>query len=151
MIYFIQILSAFLGSLGFSVLFNIRRTKLLIAAFGGMLSWALYLALGAFFSGDAIRYFFATICLTIYAEVFARVKKTPTTTFLVSGVIPLIPGGALYNTMKFALNNAWPDFGDAAIYTVQLALAIAAGIMVVSSVMRMVIAIIERLKKYLVR
>ena len=30
-----QILTAFLGSLGFSVLFNLRRTKLLIAALGG--------------------------------------------------------------------------------------------------------------------
>lgn len=43
--YALQIITAFLGSLGFSVLFNIRRTKLLIAGLGGMLSWSVYLLL----------------------------------------------------------------------------------------------------------
>ena len=33
----IQILMAYLGSLGFNLLFNIRGRKLLIASFGGML------------------------------------------------------------------------------------------------------------------
>ena len=59
--YALQIITAFLGSLGFSVLFNIRRTKLLIAGLGGMLSWSVYLLLGLYFDSDPIRYFFAAI------------------------------------------------------------------------------------------
>lgn len=136
--YALQIITAFLGSLGFSVLFNIRRTKLLIAGLGGMLSWSVYLLLGLYFDSDPIRYFFAAIFVTVYAEIFARIKKTPTTSYLVPAFIPLIPGGALYNTMKFALHNDWQSFGDTAVYTIQLALALSAGIIVVASVMRMV-------------
>ncbi len=143
----IQIVTAFLGSLGFSVLFNLRRTKLLIAALGGMLSWSLFLLLGLWFSGEPIRYFFASAFVTIYAEIFARIKKTPTTSYLVPGFIPMIPGGALYSTMKYALNADWPLFGKAAAYTVQLALGIAAGIIVVSSGMRMVVAAYRYLRK----
>lgn len=139
--YALQIITAFLGSLGFSVLFNIRRTKLLIAGLGGMLSWSVYLLLGIYFNSDPIRYFFAAIFVTVYAEIFARIKKTPTTSYLVPAFIPLIPGGALYNTMKFALHNDWQSFGDTAVYTIQLALALSAGIIVVSSVMRMVHAL----------
>ena len=139
--YALQIITAFLGSLGFSVLFNIRRTKLLIAGLGGMLSWSVYLLLGLYFDSDPIRYFFAAIFVTVYAEIFARIKKTPTTSYLVPAFIPLIPGGALYNTMKFALHNDWQSFGDTAVYTIQLALALSAGIIVVSSVMRMVHAL----------
>lgn len=135
--YALQIITAFLGSLGFSVLFNIRRTKLLIAGLGGMLSWSVYLLLGLAFDSDPIRYFFAAIFVTVYAEIFARIKKTPTTSYLVPAFIPLIPGGALYNTMKFALHNDWQSFGDTAVYTIQLALALSAGIIVVASVMRM--------------
>ena len=135
--YALQIITAFLGSLGFSVLFNIRRTKLLIAGLGGMLSWSVYLLLGFYFDSDPIRYFFAAIFVTVYAEIFARIKKTPTTSYLVPAFIPLIPGGALYNTMKFALHNDWQSFGDTAVYTIQLALALSAGIIVVASVMRM--------------
>lgn len=137
MTYALQIITAFLGSLGFSVLFNIRRTKLLIAGLGGMLSWSVYLLLGLAFDSDPIRYFFAAIFVTVYAEIFARIKKTPTTSYLVPAFIPLIPGGALYNTMKFALHNDWQSFGDTAVYTIQLALALSAGIIVVASVMRM--------------
>lgn len=137
MTYALQIITAFLGSLGFSVLFNLRRTKLLIAGLGGMLSWSVYLLLGLAFDSDPIRYFFAAIFVTVYAEIFARIKKTPTTSYLVPAFIPLIPGGALYNTMKFALHNDWQSFGDTAVYTIQLALALSAGIIVVASVMRM--------------
>ena len=133
--YALQIITAFLGSLGFSVLFNIRRTKLLIAGLGGMLSWSVYLLLGLYFDSDPIRF------VTVYAEIFARIKKTPTTSYLVPAFIPLIPGGALYNTMKFALHNDWQSFGDTAVYTIQLALALSAGIIVVASVMRMVHAL----------
>ncbi|HWQ88452.1 MAG TPA: threonine/serine exporter family protein, partial [Desulfitobacteriaceae bacterium] len=43
MIYAQQIITAFLGSLGFSMLFNIRGRKIWYAATGGMLSWATYL------------------------------------------------------------------------------------------------------------
>lgn len=139
--YALQIITAFLGSLGFSVLFNIRRTKLLIAGLGGMLSWSVYLLLGLYFDSDPIRYFFAAIFVTVYAEIFARIKKTPTTSYLVPAFIPLIPGGALYNTMKIALHNDWQSFGDTAVYTIQLALALSAGIIVVASVMRMVHAL----------
>ena len=86
--YALQIITAFLGSLGFSVLFNIRRTKLLIAGLGGMLSWSVYLLLGLYFDSDPIRYFFAAIFVTVYAEIFARIKKTPTTPLFVSAVYP---------------------------------------------------------------
>lgn len=133
-----QIITAFLGSLGFSVLFNLRRTKLLIAALGGMLSWGLFLLLGFWLSSEFARYFFAAAFVTVYAEVFARIKKTPTTSYLVPGFIPMIPGGALYNTMKYALNTDWKLFGSAAAYTLQIALCITAGIIVVSSGMRMI-------------
>lgn len=135
-----QIVTAFLGSLGFSVLFNLRRTKLLIAALGGMLSWGLFLLLGIWVTSEPIRYFFAAAFVTVYAEIFARIKKTPTTSYLVPGFIPMIPGGALYSTMKFALNTDWQLFGKAAAYTLQIALCITAGIVVVSSGMRMIVA-----------
>lgn len=145
--YFIQILTGFLGSLGFSVLFNIRGTKLIIAAFGGFISWGLFLLLGTFFESEPLRYFFSAVAVTVYAEIFARIKKTPTTTFLVASIIPLIPGGVLYHTMNYALKNDWANFSESAFYTIKLSLSLAVGIIVVSSVLRMVIAVINYVKK----
>ena len=34
-----QLVTAFLGSLGFALLFHVRREKLLLASLGGLLSW----------------------------------------------------------------------------------------------------------------
>lgn len=106
----IQIFTGFLGSFGFSVLFNIRGRKLWVASLGGLISWTIFLLLEPVFQGEASRYFFAAAAVTVYSEFFARVLKTPTTTFLVSSIVPLIPGGSLYYTMNYALNEQWNLF-----------------------------------------
>ena len=41
----LQILTGFLGSVGFAVLFNIRGKRLVAASIGGGLSWLFYLLL----------------------------------------------------------------------------------------------------------
>ena len=41
--YFVQTLMGCIGSVGFAVLFNIRGRKLLLAAGGAALAWAVYL------------------------------------------------------------------------------------------------------------
>ena len=44
---FVQLLTAFLGALGFAVLFGVLRRCLWVAAVGGMLTWGVYLAVDA--------------------------------------------------------------------------------------------------------
>ena len=142
----IQIFTGFLGSLGFSVLFNIRGRKLWVASLGGLISWTIFLLLEPVFQGDASRYFFAAAAVTVYSEFFARVLKTPTTTFLVSSIVPLIPGGSLYYTMNYALNEQWDLFVQKAFSTLELALALAVGIIAITTLTRMQTALRRRLK-----
>ena len=137
----IQICMGYLGSLGFGVLFHLRGKKLIIASLGGFLSWSVFLALAGLIPSEAIRYFLASATVTVYAEVFARVLKTPTTTFLVVSLIPLIPGGALYYTMNYALNEQWSSFINQAFYTLELAFCLAVGIIAVTTLTRMVMAL----------
>lgn len=138
-----QIIMGTLGSLGFSVLYNVQGKKLLLAALGGGLSWALYLLLEGVFPGEFIRYFFCSFFVAIYAEVFARILKTPATTFLVPSIIPHVPGGALYHTMRYALQKQWSACFSQAFYTVKLALGLAIGIVAVLSVLSVVDVIIR--------
>ena len=142
----IQIFTGFLGSLGFSVLFNIRGRKLWVASLGGLISWTIFLLLEPIFQGEASRYFFAAAAVTVYSEFFARVLKTPTTTFLVSSIVPLIPGGSLYYTMNYALNEQWNLFVQKAFSTLELALALAVGIIAVTTLTRMQAALRRKLK-----
>ena len=61
-------------------------------------------------------------------------------------VIPLIPGGSLYYTMNYALNEQWQLFTDKALYTLQLALALAVGIIAVTTLVRLTTALLTKLK-----
>ena len=97
---FIQLMAALLGSLGFAALFNIRGKKLIFATIGGFLSWATYLAAACINANPYFCGFISTVLTTLYAEVMARMVKTPVTVFLVSATIPLIPGAALYRAMN---------------------------------------------------
>lgn len=133
----IQLLTGTLGSFGFSILYNLRGRKLLIASLGGLIAWSVYLLFGSLIPDEPIRYLIASATITIYAEIFARILKTPTTTFLVPSVIPLVPGSSLYYTMNYALNTQWDLFTQRAFYTLQLALCIAVGIIAVTTLVRM--------------
>ena len=143
----IQLITGTLGSLGFSLLYNLRGRKLMIASFGGLVAWSIYLIFRTFVPDDSIRYLIASAVITVYAEVFARVLKTPTTTFLVPSVIPLVPGSSLYYTMNHALNTQWQPFISRAFYTLQLALCIAVGIIAFTTLTRITVLITRKVRK----
>ena len=137
MIYIMQLVTAFVGSWGFAMLFHVRRERLLPASLGGLLAWGVYLLMGFVSGQDVVRYFFASVALTVYAEVMARVVKCPATLFLVTASIPLVPGGSLYRTMQFFMQNDLDALSRQALTTVLLAVAIAVGMLVPTSVFQL--------------
>ncbi|MBQ8475311.1 MAG: threonine/serine exporter family protein [Clostridia bacterium] len=137
----VQIITGCMGSFGFSILYNIRGRKLVLAGLGGAFSWTLCILLQFVFPSEALRYFFSAAFVAVYAEILARKLKTPTTTFLVPAIIPHVPGRSLYYTMKYALNEEWNMFFSQAFATVQLALALAMGIIAVSSLVKVIFSI----------
>ena len=136
---FVQIITGFLGSLGFAILYNIRGKKLVAAALGGFMSWSLFLLLGLFMNSEPIRYLIVSMSISIYAEFLARVLKTPTTTFIITALIPLIPGASLYYTMSSAFGGNFEVFLGNAVSTLSLALALAVGVAIIAAGARLVI------------
>ena len=136
--YAMELATAFLGSLGFAMLFHVRREKLLLASLGGLLAWGVYLLAGIWWTEDVVRYFASAVTLTIYGETLARVVKCPATLFIITASIPLIPGGSLYHTMKFFMEGKFDAFSQQGLHTVLLAVAIAVGILIPTSVFRLV-------------
>ena len=137
MVYIMQLITAFIGSWGFAMLFHVRREKLLLASLGGLLAWGAYLLMGFVSDQDVVRYFFASVALTVYAETMARVVKCPATLFLITDAIPLVPGGSLYRTMQFFMQNDLDAFSRQALTTVLLAVAIAVGMLFPTSVFQL--------------
>ena len=134
---FIQIITGTIGSLGFGILFNIRQERLAAATAGGFLSWSIYLLAMHVIPNEALCYFIASLLTALYSEAMARLLKSPTTTFITTALVPLIPGGSLYYTMAYAFESDITKFFSRAVYTLQLASALALGIIVASTVTKL--------------
>lgn len=138
----IQVLAGFIGSIGFANLFNIRGKRLIAAGLGGGLSWLLFLVLSTYIANEVICYFVVSFLISIYAEIMARLLKTPTTTFITVSLIPLIPGASLYYTMAYAFEGETIMFVQRALFTLQLAAALALGIIVSTAIVKILNKII---------
>ncbi len=132
----IQIISGCVGTLGFGVLFNIRGKKLFYGAVGGLLAWTLCILFNLFIPNEPIVYLLVSIATSVYAELLAIKLRTPTTTFLIISLIPLIPGGSLYYTMAYAMSSDFEKFISKALSTLQLAAALSLGIIIVLSIFK---------------
>ena len=132
----LQLLAAVAGSLGFSMLFNVRGRRLFWCAMGGAVGWGVVLLCEAAGLGEMTGYFIGSMVLTVYAEILARVRRCPATVFITTATIPLIPGGSLYNTMYMAMSEEWSDFAIQGLHTLVYAILISAGILVVNTGVR---------------
>ncbi len=126
-----QIVSSFLGSLGFSLLFNMKGKSLVWASLGGTFAWCVYLVFDALTGNLFLCGVVSAIVATIYSEVFARILKTPKTAFIFPSIVPMVPGGSLYYTMSnFIMGNSDEALMHAK-NTLSMAVALAFGIVVV--------------------
>lgn len=133
----IRIVTGFTGALAFGILFNVRGKFLIFASIGGFLStlgFELLIYLGI---GETFTCFLVSLFIALYCEIFARLVKTPATTFLMTSLVPLIPGGALYYTMSYALERNWVLFYQSAYYALRIALALAVGIIVTTTMFQL--------------
>ena len=124
----IQLLTAFISSLGFSMLFGLRRRFMIYAALGGLLCWGVYLGMDAWTHMEFLSCLLAAAFAVVYAELLARWLKTPATLFVVPAILPLVPGGSLYYTMENVVHGRLEAARSYGTQTLIVALAIAAGI-----------------------
>ena len=134
----LQTLMGALGSVGFALVFRVRGKLLIFAFLGGLLSWGTYCIAGLFVNHEALQYLIATTALTLYAEAFARILKCPSTILLVTGWIPLIPGGALYYSISALVQNNMSLFVDRILHTFLLMIAMSAGMLIAMTVVHLI-------------
>lgn len=127
-------LYAFLSSLGFGGIFNIRGKNLIIASIGGGLSWFTYLLSGKLQPSLIFSLFLASMVGSIYSELMARLYKNPVTIFTICAIIPLVPGGGMYFTTLEAVKGNFDAALSKGVATLFSAGAIAIGIVFVSSI-----------------
>lgn len=134
----IQLITSFFGSLGFALVFNVRKRNLLLCAVGGVFCCTAYLIL---YEGLGVHLFLANLAAgavcQIYAEILARIVKTPATVFYITALVPMIPGGLLYRTMDAAVSREWESFISRGSDTLYTTLGLAVGVGLVSGILHL--------------
>jgi len=133
----LQCFYCFIVSVGFSITYNIRGWDILFGGLGSGISWGIYLFAHHKLGSEVLGYFLATILITYYSEVMARVRKKPSTMFLIPSIIPMVPGGAVFRAMSAWLNGSEELFLEKGRYALTVAGAIAMGILLGTTLHRL--------------
>ena len=140
----LESLFAFFATLGFGILFNIKGKNLFYAALGGGLSWLLSSSFINNGFSVTSSFFVTSVIFSIYSEIFARILKTPVTTLVICALIPLVPGGGMYYTMYEAVTGNIMKSLELGIQTLANAGALSLGIILVSTVTRILLGAKKR-------
>ena len=120
----VQIITAAIGTLGFSIYFRVSEKNVFASTLGGALGWGVYLLVDKIGGILFLSNFIAALFVYLYSEFFARRLKAPANIFLIPGIIPLLPGNALVQ----GDGAMFAQYGkNTAIITVGIAAGIAVG------------------------
>ena len=133
----IQLLSCFIGCIGFAILFNIHGPGILLCALGGAITWATYCLVQHLGGGDILCYFFSAVVASTYSEAMARIRKYPAISYLCVSIFPLIPGAGIYYTTNYLVQGDMSMFATQGTHTIAIAGAIAVGILISSTFVRL--------------
>jgi uncharacterized membrane protein YjjB (DUF3815 family) len=98
--FILQVIFGFIFTACFGVIFNAPTKAIPYCGIVGAIGWIIYYLVIQISATEVQASFLGAFVVGIVAQVFARRFKMPMIIFNVSGIIPLVPGGIAYNTMR---------------------------------------------------
>lgn len=146
----IKIIAGTIATLGFAILFRLKPSHWPFAMLDGLFACICYFAFTELFGGNFLPNLLAAFAASVFADLFARLCKAPSTVFILPGCIALVPGGTLY----YAMSNLLSENRDVAVEYFLITLTVGIGIgggIIAASLLRVTIQAISnkiRQKKY---
>ena len=122
-----QFMAAAAGTVAFALLFGVPRRFYPYCGLIGGSGWLLYCLPGDALSA-AEATFFAAVWVMSASRLCAVRKKCPVTVFLISGIIPLVPGAGIYWAAFYMVTGELAQAAEAGFAAVKSAAAIVLGI-----------------------
>ena len=143
----IKIIAGTIATFGFAILFRLKPSHWVFAMIDGLFACICYFAFTELFGGSFLPNLLAAFVASVFADLFARICKAPSTVFILPGCIALVPGGSLY----YAMSNLLSENRDVAVEyfltTLTVGIAIGGGI-IAASLLRVVFqSISSKLKR----
>ena len=132
----LELVACYFACVGFAILFNIHGKGRMVCAIGGTLTWLAYRICQNTGIGDVTANLIGAMVASMYSEIMARVRKYPAISYLVVSLFPLIPGAGVYYSVNFAVRGDVASFTSKLGETGSIAGAMAVGILLVSTIVR---------------
>ncbi len=130
----VRLITSALGSCAFALIFKTHKRHLLLLSFSGLVTYFVYYTVSYFGGGFFVASFAATCFAATFGELCARLCRAPAVIYLLTGLIPIVPGGEAYYTMRYLLERNMPMANEKLLATGGVALGIAGGIVLISLV-----------------
>lgn len=136
------------ATFGFCILFHVPfRCMFPAAALGGM-GWFVYQLLMELGLGITASAFLASCLVALLADICSRLIKEAATVFVIPGILPLVPGSGIYYTMFHFIRGNMDKAGAWGARTLMIAGAIALGLLVIASLIRIVVNTKRNIKRW---
>lgn len=132
---FIGIVGIAIAIFGFSLVIETPRKHLIAATSVGIANGAVYLLCIELGANTILASFLAALTAAFMSHIFARIFKAPVTLFLITGILPTVPGGGMYRIVANILDDS-PEVFNSFIETLEIAGVIALAIFIVDAVLR---------------
>lgn len=133
---YLHFIYSFFATVGFAIFLNAPKSTLMSSGFVGGLGWSVFYYLVKLSGNDILANFIAALLVSYFSEILARKLRQPAIIFIIPGIIPLVPGLGMYNTMLYLVqhdyNNAIAKGAD----VLFVGGAISLGILVVTSLVK---------------
>ena len=120
----VQIIASFIAVLCFSVTLEVPKKYITTAGIIGAIGWIAYLVCVKLGLSVVLASFMSAFIVAIISVILAKILNTVTTIFFIPGILPIVPGVAMYKMVYSMINNNT----NAIFYFLLQALFIAVGI-----------------------
>jgi uncharacterized membrane protein YjjB (DUF3815 family) len=100
-----QMMTSFIATGAFGIIFNVPKQSLIKCGIIGMIGWMIYFLLSSVEIDVVFATFVAAFSIGVMSQLVAKIYRTPSIIFSVSGIIPLVPGGMAYDAMRNFVEN----------------------------------------------
>ena len=106
----IRSIVAGLGTVGFAIMFHVKRRHYLVCGVLGAISWFVYVFVLKWRYSEVIAVFISGFLAVLASRVLAVYRRCPQTVFLVTSLIPLLPGISLYRAVYYLFRGNMAGF-----------------------------------------
>ena len=143
--WFVQAIAAFVGTMGFAVLYGVPRSEYLHASVCSAVGWMTYLVVLRLAGSTVVEAsFVATLVVVLVSRFMAVDRRCPVIVFQICGVFPLIPGAGIFWTVYYLVNKQLSDASTSGFTALGISVAIVLGIIFMTSIPGKFFKIVKR-------